>query len=172
MNGMSKCICAFVSVLRFPSSWISEVIILISFLCIAFTVCHIFLGQSSKQQPHWGKYSIQFASHLAKPVCGTYLCNTICSNKLCKMTWVCTFAVFFQTTSSLEAFQPLYPHWPNWLTCEFTASSIYMLNSNDVNFMQVYLNESELSPFRSLNDNLLTGEIPDAFQSLQKLINL
>ena len=47
-----------------------------------------------------------------------------------------------------------------------------MLNSNDVNFMQVYLNESELSPFRSLNDNLLTGEIPDAFQSLQKLINL
>lgn len=42
----------------------------------------------------------------------------------------------------------------------------------DVKFMQVYLHYNDLSPFRSLNDNHLTGEIPDAFQSLTQLINL
>lgn len=41
-----------------------------------------------------------------------------------------------------------------------------------LNFMQVYLHYNKSYPFRSLNNNHLTGEIPDAFQSLTQLINL
>jgi hypothetical protein len=36
----------------------------------------------------------------------------------------------------------------------------------------IQVTKFESSHFRSLNDNQLTGEIPDAFQSLTQLTNL
>jgi hypothetical protein len=36
----------------------------------------------------------------------------------------------------------------------------------------IQVSKFESPPFRSLNDNQLTGEIPDAFQSLTRLTNL
>ena len=91
-----------------------------------------------------------------------------------------TLAVFFQLINLVEASQLRCPLLAYLQTCKFFVfvlsfflflECLYCCYLFYLSF--ICLNNFQLfMPFRSLNDNLLTGEIPDAFLALVGLINL